>query len=124
MAKEVAMSSSGLFAIGLVIAMAFSAAAVVYLRRPLLTILVDLCGSRERAGFWVAFSNVTLLLVPLLFAMQYTPALTSGETVLLEIATQLKWALFGLLAAVCVLGCVIGRFVRRPPAATPMSRAA
>ena len=36
---------------------------VAYLRRPLRAILADLCGTAERAKFWSAFSNVTLVLV-------------------------------------------------------------
>src|SRR5712691_10475000 len=46
---------------------------VAYLRRPLKAILADLCGTAERARFWSAFSNVTLVLVPLIFVMQYRP---------------------------------------------------
>lgn len=119
------MASTGLFLIGLFATLLLGTSAVAYLRRPLMTILIELCGSRERATFWVAFSNVAVLLVPLLFAMQYTPATTAGAPALLEVAAQLKWALAGLLGAICVLAYVIGRFIRhRPLAAEPWSRAA
>jgi hypothetical protein len=119
------MTSAGLYLIGLLTTLLFATSAVAYLRRPLLTIVTELCGSRERAAFWVAFSNVAVLLVPLLFAMQYTPAAAAGTPALLEIAAQLKWALAGLLVAICVLAYVIGRFIsRQTHAAEPWSRAA
>ena len=88
-------------------------AVVAYLRTPLYGILVDLCGTRDRAAFWIAFSNVTLALLPLIFAMQYTPEVKAGKSVVLEVAAQLKWAMAGLLSAVVVLGWVLSRFIRR-----------
>jgi hypothetical protein len=56
---------------------------------------------------------VTITLVPLIFAMQYTPDLKAGSSAVLELATQLKWALAGLLFAVLVLGWVLKGFIHR-----------
>ena len=109
------MTPSVLFLLGLAATLVASLAIVAYLRGPLHSILVELCGTRERAAFWVAFSNVTLALLPLIFAMQYTPELKGGTPVL-EVAAQLKWALAGLLSAVVVLGWTLSRFIRRQPA--------
>jgi len=103
------------FLAGLTATLVTSFAIVAYLRAPLRSILVELCGTRERAAFWVAFSNVTLGLFPLIFAMQYTPELKPGSPVVFEVAAQLKWALAGLLSAVAVLGWVLSRFIRRQP---------
>ena len=117
--------SSIMFLVGLAVTMMIALAIVAYLRGPLYSILVELCGNRERAAFWVAFSNVTLVLLPLIFAMQYTPDVTPGTSVVLEIAAQLKWALAGLLSAVVVLGWVLSRFIRRQMVQdTPTSKAA
>jgi hypothetical protein len=110
------MTPSVLFLMGLAAALAVSLAIVAYLRVPLHSILVELCGTRERAAFWVAFSNVTLALLPLIFAMAYTPELKGGNPAVLEVAAQLKWALAGLLSAVVVLGWVLNRFIRWQPA--------
>ena len=107
------MTNSALFLIGLGFTVITALAIVGYLRTPLHSILVELCGTRERAEFWVAFCNVTITLVPLIFAMQYTPELKAGTTAVLELSAQLKWALAGLLSAVVVLGWVLGRFIRR-----------
>ncbi len=86
---------------------------VAYLRRPLKAILADLCGTAERAKFWSAFSNVTLVLVPLIFVMQYRPELEQGTTAVLEMGTQLSWALVGLAVSVVTLGIVISSFIPR-----------
>jgi hypothetical protein len=107
------MTTSVLFLLGLGLTMIATFAIVAYLRSPLLNILVELCGTRERAAFWVSFSNVTITLVPLIFAMQYTPDLKAGSSAVLELAAQLKWALAGLLLAVLILGWVLKGFIRR-----------
>jgi len=100
-----------MFLAGLAVTMIIALAIVGYLRAPLHGILIELCGNRERAAFWVAFSNVTLALLPLIFAMQFTPEATPGTSIVLEIAAQLKWALAGLLSAVVVLGWVLSKFI-------------
>ncbi|MGA7967400.1 MAG: hypothetical protein WCC32_19135 [Terriglobales bacterium] len=114
------MTPSILFLAGLAATLVTSLAIVAYLRGPLHSILVELCGTGERAAFWVAFSNVTIALVPLIFAMQYTPELKGGSTPVLEVAAQLKWALAGLLSAVVILGWVLSRFIRRQPTVNTM----
>lgn len=107
------MTTSVLFLVGLGLTLITTFAIVAYLRSPLHSILVELCGTRERAAFWVTFSNVTMTLVPLIFAMQYTPDLKAGSSAVLELAAQLKWALAGLLIAVLMLGWVLRGFIRR-----------
>lgn len=116
------MTDSLLFLIGLGLTVVTAFAIVAYLRYPLHGILVELCGTRERAAFWVSFSNVTIILVPLIFAMQYTTCL-KGSTAVLELASQIKWALAGLLFAVLILGWVLSRFIRRQSAPVPTKQA-
>jgi hypothetical protein len=107
------MTASILFLLGLGMTLVTTFAIVAYLRTSLHNILVELCGTRERAAFWVSFSNVTISLVPLIFAMQYTPDFEAGSAALFELAGQLKWALVGLLVAVLILGWVLRSFIRR-----------
>ena len=92
------MTPSVLFLTGLAATLVTSLAIVAYLRVPLHSILVELCGTRERAAFWVAFSNVTLALLPLMFAMEYTPELKGGTPAVLEVAAQLNgpWRVFSV----------------------------
>ena len=112
------MSASSLFLVGIGITLLMSLTVVIYLMNPLRKILTELCGTRERADFWLAFSNVALMLTPLIFAASCTPD-PRGDLVI-EIATQLKWAFIGLLTAMIIIGLVISRFIPRP--AAPASR--
>ena len=109
------MTASILFLTGVGLTLAASVAIVMYLRAPLHNILAELCGTQERAVFWLAFCNVTIFLAPLIFAMQYVPELKPGTAAVIELATQLKWGLAGLLGAVVILGWVLSRFIRRQP---------
>ena len=113
------MSASILFLVGIGITLSMSLTTVIYLLNPLRKILTELCGTRERADFWLAFSNVALMLTPLIFAASRTP--DPGGNLVIEIATQLKWAFIGLLTALMIIGWVISRFIPRHAAtSTPV----
>jgi hypothetical protein len=118
------MTATLLFLTGVVLTLIAAFAIAAYLRSPLHSILVELCGTSERAAFWVAFSNVTIILVPLIFAMQYTPSLKEGSSAILELAAQLKWALAGVLIAVLILGWVLSRYIRRQDGSVTTSKPA
>jgi len=118
------MTASVLFLLGLGLTLVTTLAIVAYLRSSLHNILVELCGTRERAAFWVSFSSVTISLVPLIFAMQYTPDLKPGSAAVFELAGQLKWALVGLLVAVLILGWVLRSFIRRENGPSKTNQAA
>ena len=104
------MNSVALFLVGIGVTTILSAAVVWYLKPSLQDILIDLCGTAPRAAFWTAFSNVTIGLTPIIFAMHYRP--DSGETpAVFAIGSQLEWALAGLLASVVMLGFILSRFI-------------
>jgi len=107
------MSSSSLFLAGVGLTLIVCLAFVAYLKAPLHRILLELCGTRERADFWAAFANASFVLVPLIFAMQVVPDPRPQTSAVLELAAQLKWALIGLLLAVAVVSWVLGRFIVR-----------
>ena len=101
------------FLIGLGITVVSAILVVAYLRRPLKSILVDLCGTEERAWFWTAFSNVTLTLVPTIFALHHRPQGESFPSLVFELGAQLEGALIGLVVSVVVLGFVLSAFIPR-----------
>ena len=107
------MTVSLLFASGLGATFVVSAVVVLYLRRPLEQVLTELCGNPRRAGFWTAFSAVTVGLVPVIFALGYRPAGDSNTPALLEVAEQLKWGLIGMVISVLILGWTVSRFIPR-----------
>lgn len=107
------MSAVVIFLVGLVITLSSTLLVVIYLRGPLKAILIDLCGTAERAAFWTAFSNVTLVLVPVTFALSDRPEAGSWPSLLFALGGQLESALIGLICSVVALGIVLNTFIRR-----------
>jgi hypothetical protein len=113
------MSAMLIFAVGIGTTALVSLLAVGHLKQHLRRILIDLCGTEERANFWTAFSNITLILVPLIFAMHYRPQTGPDTVALFEIGNQIEWALIGLVLSILVLGIVISRFMPAGPRLGP-----
>lgn len=88
--------------------------AVAYLTPSLRAVLKDLCGTMERANFWTAFSNLALILTPLIFAMHEAPDLSAQAPAVLQLAAQAQAALIGLVSTILVVGFVVSRFIPRP----------
>ena len=105
------MNSTYAFLLGLLITTGLGFAVVVYLKSRLKGILIDLCGTEVRADFWMAISNVTLILVPIVFAMQCQPEANRSTSVAFMLSDQLKWAFIGLLATVVGLGAVLSHYI-------------
>jgi len=83
---------------------------VGYLRPFLRKILIDLCGTEERAQFWTAFSNILLIGMPLIFALNYKPETGNTEDLFFEVTRKLSGNLGGLLFALIVIGVVVSFF--------------
>ena len=70
------MTNTTVFLVGVGSTALTSFCAVAYLTPSLRKILLDLCGTVDRANFWTAFSNLALILTPLIFAMHQVPPST------------------------------------------------
>jgi hypothetical protein len=105
------MSSVVVFLIGVVVTAGLAIGVVLYLKPSLHDVLVDLCGTPTRAGFWTAFSTVTVALTPIMFALHYRPDMGAGAHAVFEIGKQLELALAGLLLSVILLALVLARFI-------------
>ena len=93
--------------------LAISLLVVRYMNAPLRKVLHELCGNPQRSDFWAVFANVTVALVPLIFAMGYEPDANCRGFSLVEIGEQVKWGLIGLVSSVLMLGWVLSRFIPR-----------
>lgn len=107
------MSNVSVYLADIMIIAVISAAVVVYFRAPLQALLIELCGTLDRARFWAAFSNISLILVPVIFAMAYKPRIVAGESIVFESGNQLMYALSGLILTIGVLALVISTFIPR-----------
>jgi hypothetical protein len=94
-----------------------SALLVRYLRPFLRRILTDLCGTEDRAQFWLAFSNILLIGIPVLFALSYSPQATNAEELFFEMAGKLSGNLASFLFALIGIGFVVSFFALFVPRA-------
>ena len=112
------MSVVTTFMLGVCIGLAVSLATVLVLRPHLTNLLGEVCGTRARAGFWVATTSLALFLFGALTSTvsfgypvadydATTPALFFG------LVAQLRACLFGLLAGVLVVAWLLVGSIRR-----------
>ena len=86
-----------------------------YLRPHLKRILVDLCKMEERAQFWMAFSNILLIGLPLIIALGFRPESLTSEAAIFEIIGRLSGSLAGYLFALVGIGIIVSFFALVAP---------
>ena len=109
------VSNANLFLTDLVLTAIFSIGVVSYLKRHLRPLVAELCGTAQRAQFWIAFADVTLLLVPIIFALSAKPDVGADKIPIYEMADQCKVALIGLMLSLVGLAVILLGFIRRVP---------
>lgn len=105
------------FLVQVLLTVALTAGIVTYIRPYLRKVLVDLCGTEERAQFWTVFSNVLLIGLPSILALNYRPEASNLEELFFEVAGRLSGTLAGFLFALVCVGMVVSifaLFVPRP----------
>lgn len=90
--------------------LAISVLVVRYLRPYLHKILMDLCGTEDRAQFWAAFSNILLIGLPMIMALNYQPRARNPEELFFEVAGKLSGNLGGFLFALVGVGLIVTFF--------------
>ena len=101
------MAEFTIFFAGIFMALTISFSVIWYLRRHLKNILVDICGTKPRANFWIAFSNIALVITPLIFATAIMPENNCATDGVIRLIAQIRWALIGLMFTVLALGATI-----------------
>lgn len=115
------MYVSLILASALAITLLAASIVVRYLSGPLSALLKELCGNADRAEFWTAFSNVTVMLTPAIFAMLADPSDSPATPMLMAVISQLRWGLIGLVMSVLMLGWILGRFLPKTAGGPPHS---
>ena len=103
------------FAIELGLTILTCVSVTVYLRPHLKRVLLDLCKTEERAQFWMAFSNILLIGLPIIIALNFRPEAVSFETTLFEIVGRLSGNLAGYLFALVGIGIIVSFFALIAP---------
>ncbi len=91
------------FLLALGTAVAVSLLVVGLLWRPLRGMLVNLCGSEARAGFWTSYSTAVLVLAPLVAVMLCRGGVRGADSLLFAVIDQVQWGLVGLLGAMLMV---------------------
>lgn len=89
-----------------------------YIRPHLRRVLADLCGTEERAQFWTIFSNLMLVVLPVIFGLGFLPAAESSQAAFFELADQLRWNLLGFIFALLCIGGAVAFFALVAPRPT------
>ena len=110
------MNTLVLFMIEVLLCFGISLSLIVLLKPVLAEILVDICGTKARAEFWVMFTQLMLILSPLLIVIYFAP--TQGA-LQLNIAEAMKDTLFrcllGDFIALVIIGQVIWKSIKLSP---------
>jgi len=109
------METIEIYLLQIVVTGAISLAVVLYLKKHLQRILIDLCGTQERAQFWVVFSSILLVGLPLIFSMGYNPMESAPEMLFFDAASQVRFNLLGFLMALLGIGGVVSFFALVAP---------
>lgn len=107
-----------LLGLQIVMSLIVSSILLSLLHSVLYDILLGACGTAQRATFWVRFTQINLVLAPLLLVIFFAPV---TEATVPEAAQFIRDALFralvGAFMAVMVIGQVIWRTVKAETAA-------
>lgn len=119
------MSLLLLFALQLCIPLALGIGATVYLRGVTHDLLRDICGTEDRAEFWVRITALLMTTAPsilvLLFGYPANTVSASPDAIYTILRQTLWLSLGGILAAVTMLARTIWQQIpQRPASASPI----
>jgi hypothetical protein len=105
------MEEFQLFAIELVISIAISAIAILVVNKPLNRILIDVCGTEDRAKFWVVYSDLMLVITPILSILIFGSSNFDRMADFGFYKRAFGAALFGLFFSLVIIGMQITKTI-------------
>jgi len=111
------MNTLALFMIEVLLCLGISIS-LIYLLKPVLSeVLVDICGTKSRAEFWVMFTQLMLIISPLLIVIYFAP---TQDVLHINTAEAMKDTLFrsllGDFIALVIIGQIIWKSIKILPA--------
>ena len=118
------MMSSVLSVVQIAIPVLLGLMVATYLRGVTLRLLVDLCGTEDRAQFWVRSAAVVFVSAPLMFVLigarnPLECALPDAACAAQVLRQTVLWSIAGVLLAVAALTRGVGRRIPRETVALP-----
>lgn len=109
------MNTLVLFGLEIALCLGISFILIALLRPLLRDVLTDTCGTEKRADFWVMFTQLMLIISPLLVVIYFAPITPFAQ---LDVAYELKKTLFrtllGDFSALSAIGWVIWKSISSP----------
>ncbi len=105
------MESLTYFLIEMTISISVGLIVLAILSNPLRKLLIDLCGTEERANFWMTYSNIMLILAPLLTNIMFGISGTVRVQDFYFYKLSFGCALFGVFGALLFLGHQISKTI-------------
>ncbi len=103
------------FLVQVLLTVTLTAVIANYIRPYLRKVLVDLCGTEERAQFWTVFSNILLIGLPSMLSLNYKPEAATMEELFFEVARRLSGTMAGFLFALVCVGIAVSVFALFAP---------
>ena len=92
------------FFAGLALLLLVAAGALLIVQRPLVAILIELCGAEHRARFWSRLYGLSLFLLVALFALWVPPSSTSQAADFHDFLRTFRAGSLALLTGLGILG--------------------
>ncbi len=101
------MTEIYLFVIEMFIGLGISAIVIFALKQPLKDVLTDICGTEVRAKFWVMYTNLMLVITPLLSSIVFGKSHRVAEATFSFYKTAFGSVLFGVFLSLVIIGLQI-----------------
>ena len=109
------MNTLLLFSLEVALCLGISVVLISLLKPLLRGVLTDTCGTEKRADFWVMFTQLMLVISPLLVVVYFAPTEAISEiNVVDELRQTLFRTLLGDFIALSVIGKVIWKSISAP----------
>lgn len=107
------MSEIYLFIIEILIGLSVSACVIFILNKPLTNVLIDICGTKVRAKFWVIYSSLMLVIAPLLTSIVFGKSHSVAAANFVFYKAAFGSVLFGVFISLVIIGLQITKTLPR-----------
>lgn len=107
------MNELTLFAVEITISLLVSVCVVYILNKSFHNVLVDLCGTEVRAQFWLIYSNLMLVIAPLLTTIIFGKSHKVLEASFTFYKTAFGSVLFGVFISLLIIGLQITKYISK-----------
>lgn len=105
------MNELTLFAFEIIISLFVSTCVIYILNKSFRNVLIDLCGTEVRAQFWLIYSNLMLVIAPLLTTIMFGKSHRVIEASFTFYKAAFSSVLFGVFISLLIIGLQITKYI-------------